>query len=223
MAAVRADRLYVVGGHDAANTPQDRAWVLLDRRWRALPRLPEPRAAAGAAIVRNRLYVVGGVGRAGLARSTLALDLRTLRWHRLPGLSRPREHLGVTALGGRVYAVGGRTGGLETNTPAADAYDPVARRWIRLPDLPAPRGGNAAASAAGLVVAVGGENPRRAIARVDAFDPVAGRWRSLPPSPRPRHGVAAVGIGRRVYQALGGPRPGLSVSTTLLALRIPPR
>jgi hypothetical protein len=33
--------------------------------------------------------------------------------------------------------------------------------------------------------------------------------------------VGVVGIGRTVYQALGGPKPGLTVSKTLLALRVP--
>jgi non-specific serine/threonine protein kinase len=227
MAASRAGRLYVVGGYRVRAgewEASDRAWVLFDRRWRALPRLPQPRAAGGAAIVRNRIYVVGGTtARApgSLAEGSLLLDLRTLRWQGFGGLSRPREHLGVTALGGRVYAIGGRTAGLETNTAAADAYDPLSRRWSRLPDPPTRRGGNGATVAGRLAVAVGGEGPDGTIRPVDAFDPQSGSWRSLPRSPRPRHGVAVVGIGRTLYQGLGGPRPGLTVSATLQSLRVP--
>ena len=37
--------------------------------------MPESRAAAGAAVVGNRLYVVGGVGPGGLARQAFVLDL----------------------------------------------------------------------------------------------------------------------------------------------------
>lgn len=227
MAASRSGRLYVVGGYrirGGAWEASDRAWVLFDRRWRPLPRLPEPRAAGGAAIVRNRLYVVGGTTSSApesLAQSSLHLDLRTLRWQGFAGLARPREHLGVTALGGRIYAIGGRTAGLESNTAAADAYDTRARSWTRLPDAPTRRGGNGATAAAGLAVAVGGEGPGGTIAPVDAFDPASGSWSSLNASPRPRHGVAVVGIGRTVYQALGGPEPGLTVSRTLLSLRVP--
>jgi N-acetylneuraminic acid mutarotase len=224
MAASRGGRLYVVGGYakrSDADRVSDRAWVLFDRRWHPLPRLPEGRAAAGAAIVRNRLYVVGGVAPSGLAQSSLYLDLRTLRWRFFRGLARPREHLGVAALGGRVYAVGGRTAGLETNQAVAEVYDPLARGWRRLPNAPVRRGGNAATAADRRLVVVGGEGPGGTIGQVDAFDPAGGRWRTLPPSPRPRHGVGVVGIGRTVYQALGGPEPGLTVSATLLALRVP--
>ena len=225
MATAREGRLYVVGGYTEGRrgepTPSDGAWVLFDRRWHPLPRMPEPRAAGGAAIVRNRMYVVGGIGEAGLARGSVYLDLRTLRWRPFAGLSSPREHLGVTALGGLVYAVGGRTGGLETNAATAEAYDPIARSWRRLPDAPTRRGGGAAATADRQVVAIGGERPSGTIPAVDAFDPRTGRWRSLPHSPRPRHGAGAVGVGRTVYQALGGSEPGLSVSPTLMGLRVP--
>jgi len=227
MAVSRGDRLYVVGGFReglGGRSASDRGWVLFDRRWHPLPPMPEPRAAAGAAVVRNRVYVVGGVtgpGPGRLARSSLYLDLRTLRWSGFGALPRPREHLGVTALGGRVYAVGGRTAGLRSNLAAADVYDPIARRWSRLPDAPTRRGGNAAGVAARLVVTAGGEGPEGTIREVDAYDPREGTWRRLPRSPAGRHGAAVVGTGRTVYQALGGPKPGLSVSATLLALRVP--
>ena len=186
--------------------------------------MPEPRAAGGAVIVRNRLYVIGGVGpgpRRPLATSSMYLDLRTLRWSLFRGLPTPREHLGVTALGGWVYAIGGRTRGPETNTHAAEAYDTVRRAWATLPDAPTRRGGNGATRASGRVVAVGGEAREATIAPVDAYDPKTRTWRSLTPSPRPRHGSAVVGIGRTVYQALGGPEPGLTVSPILMGLRIP--
>lgn len=226
MAVGREGRLYVVGGYaeDAGDAvPSARGWVLFDRRWRPLPPMPERRAAGGAAIIRNRLYVVGGVGDDGLVPGSAFLDLRTLRWERFAGLSPPREHLGVTALGGRLYAVGGRTAGLETNVATAEVYDPLARAWSRLPDAPTRRGGGAATTADRQVLTVGGERPSGTIPAVDAFDPATGRWRSLPHSPRPRHGVAVVGTGRTAYQALGGPEPGLTVSPTLMALRVPRR
>ncbi|HTI34659.1 MAG TPA: hypothetical protein VL422_13350, partial [Miltoncostaea sp.] len=211
MAASRGGRLYVAGGYgdtSPAGDASDAAWVLYDRRWHPLPPMPEPRAAGGAVIVRNRLYVVGGAGtgpRRPLATTSMYLDLRTLRWRLFRGLATPRALLGVTALGGRVYAIGGRTGGPETNTHAVEAYDTVRRAWTTLPDAPTRRGGNGATRAAGLVVAVGGEGREAAIAPVDAYDPGTRTWRSLTPSPRPRHGAAVVGIGRTIYQALGGP------------------
>jgi hypothetical protein len=135
MAASNGRRLYVVGGYGAPR----RAFVLSQGRWRRLPDLLQPRAAAGAAIVGRTLYVVGGIAGSGLARSTLAFDLKRRRWRSLPG-PKPREHLGVSALGGRVYAVAGRKAG--TNFDVVQAYVPGRRRWVSLPRLPEARGGN---------------------------------------------------------------------------------
>lgn len=229
MVVAKRDRLYVLGGYrgaPGAGRASDRAWMLLDGSWRPLPPLPEPRAAGGAALVRNRIYVVGGVtgpepGR--LAGSTLGLDLSSLRWERLPALARPREGLGVTAYAGRVYAIGGRTAGPATSSAAAEVYDPSLGRWTALPDAPTRRSGNGAAVADRQVVVVGGEGPRGMVRAVEAFDPADGRWRSLPRDPRPRRGAAVAGVGRTVYQAMGGPRPGPSASGTLMALRVPRR
>ena len=135
-----------------------------------------------------------------------------------PGSPAPREHLGVTALGGRVYADRRPHRRAWRPTPhAAEAYDPVAPRLVaRCPTRPPGAAATAPRRAAGLVVAVGGEAPRRhdrAGRRLRPGRPARGA--SLTRSPRPRHGVAVVGIGRTVYQALGGPEPGLTVSRTL--------
>ncbi len=227
MLATRGGRLYVVGGYakgPGGTSASDLSWVLFDRRWQALPAMPEPRAAGGAAIVRNRLYVIGGTratGGGALATTSMYLDLRTLRWRLFRGPSPARERLGVTALGGRIYAVGGHTAGAGANVRTAEVYDPVARAWSPLPDAPTLRAGGGAVTADRVVVAVGGETAEGPIAAVNAYDPRRRVWRSLPASPRPRHGPALVGIGRTVYQALGAPEPGLTVSPSLLSLKVP--
>src|ERR671923_297805 len=112
---------------------------------RALPPLPAPRAAGGAAVVRGRLYVAGGVGPVGLARQTFVFDLRRCRWSSLPGPT-PREHLAVTAARGRLYALAGRKAGFDANTTIFESLAPPARRWRGLPPVPAARGGTGAAT-----------------------------------------------------------------------------
>jgi N-acetylneuraminic acid mutarotase len=186
--------------------------------------MPEERAAAGAAIVRGKLYVVGGVtgaasGGRALARNSLVYDIARRRWSSIPGPS-PREHLGVTALGGRVYAVGGRLAGADTNLALLESYVPGARKWHRMRPVPSRRGGTASSGLGRWLVSAGGETPTVTIRTVYRYDVRKRRWSRLPNLPTPRHGLGVVAFGNRVYVLAGGTTPGLAVSSANESLTI---
>jgi non-specific serine/threonine protein kinase len=220
MAATWRGRAIVVGGYVARGEPSSRAFVLGANGWRELRRMPAGRAAAGAAVIRDTLYVVAGVGPRGLARTGYALNLRTNRWRAIPGPT-PREHLAVAATGGRLYALAGRTAGIDTNLRVFESWRPGARRWTTLARVPASRGGTGAAAVGRTIVSVGGEEPRGTIATVYAYDTRTRRWRRLPDLPTPRHGLGVVASGRTVYAIAGGPVPGLTTSGALEFLTLP--
>jgi N-acetylneuraminic acid mutarotase len=211
MAATWRGKAVVVGGYVARNAPSDRAFVLENGRWRELARLPAGRAAGGAAVIGDTLYVAAGIGPAGLTRASYALDLRRNRWRQIPGPT-PREHLAVTATGGRVYALAGRTAGLDTNLRAFESWKPPG---------PVARGGTGATAVGRTIVSVGGEAPGGTIASVYAFDTASKRWRRLPDLPTPRHGLGVVTTGRTVYVIAGGPQPGLTTSGAVEYLTLP--
>src|SRR5918992_1184979 len=172
-------RLYVAGGYAANGQPLSQAFVLQGRAWRALPRMPEPRAAAGAAFLNGQLYVVGGVVRPSghpPAAPALRYDLRRRPLSRVPGPT-PREHLGVTALRGRLYAVAGRKLGFDTNLATFESFAPGARRWRALAPVPGTRGGTGAAGTGRSVVSIGGERFEGTIETVFAYDVFTRRWR----------------------------------------------
>ena len=220
MAATWRGKAVVVGGYVARSAPSDRAFVLENGRWRELARLPAGRAAGGAAVIGDTLYVVAGIGPAGLTRVSYALDLRRNRWRQIPGPT-PREHLAVAATGGRVYALAGRTAGLDTNLRALESWKPGARRWTRLPPVPGARGGTAATAVGRTIVSIGGEAPGGTIASVYAYDTATRRWRRLPDLPTPRHGLGVVATGRTVFSIAGGPQPGLTTSGAVEHLTLP--
>jgi non-specific serine/threonine protein kinase len=219
-AATWRGRAIVVGGYVGRGAPSDRAFVLENDEWRELPRLPAPRAAAGAAVIGDTLFVVAGIGPSGLARTSLALNLRTNRWRATPGPT-PREHLAVTAARGRVYAVAGRIGGLDTNLRTLESWRPGERRWRPHPRVPTSRGGTAATTVGRTIVSIGGEERGGTIEQVYAYDTATRRWRRLPDLPTPRHGLGAVTIGRSVYAIAGGPQPGLTTSGANEVLTLP--
>ena len=222
MAVGVAGRPYVLGGYTVSGATLRAGFVLEQGAWRALPRMPFPRAAAGAGVAGGRIVVAGGIGEGRrLARSALSFDLRTRRWSVVPGPT-PREHLGVTALSGVVYAVGGRTAGLDTNLLHFESFRPGDRRWRRLQPVPDPRGGTGAAALAGRVVSVGGEEPDGTIEEVLEYRIAERRWIRLADLPTPRHGVGVAALGGRVYVIGGGPEPGLTVSSANETIAISP-
>ena len=215
-------RAYVLGGYSGSGAVLRTVFVLEGGKWRALPRMPFPRAAAGAGVAGRRIVVAGGVGEGRrLARNALVFDLGMRRWSVAPGPS-PREHLGVTALAGTVYAVGGRTAGLDTNLLTFESFRPGDRAWTRLQPVPDPRGGTGAAGAAGQIVSVGGEEPAGTIAEVLAYRVADRRWVRLQDLATPRHGVGVAALGGRVFVIGGGPEPGLTVSSANEALAVLP-
>lgn len=221
MAVGASGRLYVIGGYTDKGVPLRTAFVLGRGLWRALSRMPFPRAAAGAGVAGRTIVVAGGIG-AGrrLARNALSFDTRENVWSVVVGPT-PREHLGVTSLAGTVYAVAGRTAGLDTNLLHFESYRPGDKSWRRLQPVPDARGGTGAAAFAGVVVSVGGEEPGGTIAEVLAYRVADRRWARLEDLPTPRHGVGVAALGGRVFVIGGGPEPGLTVSAANEALQIP--
>jgi non-specific serine/threonine protein kinase len=211
-------RAVVAGGYTDPGGPSRGVYRLEDGRWSSLPRLPFRRAAAGAAALGGTLYVVGGVGPAGLARNALAYARG--RWRAIPGPT-PREHLAVAASGGRLYAIAGRTAGFDTNLALVESWRPGERRWRREPSVPEPRGGTGAAAVGTTIVSAGGEAVSGTLGKVFGFDVRARRWTPLPDLPTPRHGLGVVSVGSTVYVLGGGPQPGLHVSAANESLALP--
>ena len=213
MAVGVGGKAYVLGGYTSAGATLRTAFVLENGAWRALPRMPFPRAAAGAGVSGRRIVVAGGIGEGRrLARNALVFDLRTRRWSRAPGPT-PREHLGVTSFAGTIYAVAGRTVGLDTNLLHFESWRPGQSRWQRLQPIPDSRGGTGAAAIRGQVVSAGGEEPGGTIREVLAYRIADQRWVRIADLPTPRHGVGVAALGGRVFVIGGGTEPGLTVSS----------
>ena len=179
----------------------DRVFALRDGKWAQLPSLRQPRAAGAAAVVGDRIVVIGGQTTA--AWSTPRRCSTASSGARRRDIPTPREHLAAASDGDYVYAVGGRALSPDKNSAALERYDPAADRWQRLPDMPTARGGLGAAIAGGHLFAVGGESPtarwasrvlrHRAPGLVDA-----------PLHAHPRHGLAVSRDRQRALRARRG-------------------
>lgn len=151
--------------------------------WQALPDLPEPRSSHDAAVLNDRLYVVGGWQLDGEEASrwhdtAWALDLSdaSAEWKSITPPPTTRRALSLAAHDGKLYAIGGmkQPGG---PTTVVEIYDPEQNQWTAGPELPGePMNGfgNAAFAAGGsLYVTTIRGNALRLSTAGDAWEQVA--------------------------------------------------
>jgi non-specific serine/threonine protein kinase len=217
-AAAYKGELVVLGGWipDGPNltaTVSDRVFALRNGQWVDLPRLTHPRAAAAAAVVGDKLVVVGGQADGQLVPATEVFDGD--HWRDAAAMPTLREHVAAASDGKYVYVVGGRELSPSKNLASLERYDPAADTWERLPAMPTARGGLGATVVDGRLVAVGGEAPDAAFDAVEAYDIAAKNWAPLTSLHSPTHGMAVVGIGKSVYIVGGARRPGHKDSTAV--------
>lgn len=159
-------RVHVVGGWNADNSASaslaSQVVLDLDRQtWGSGPALATARNAAGAAVIDDRLYVVGGRSpgiRANDQRSLGSMEVLSpgaAAWVAAPALPTPRAGLAVVALGGHLYALGGEAtpGGV---SDAVERFDPASGQWSALPAMPLRSHGLGAVAVGGSIYVMGG-------------------------------------------------------------------
>ena len=224
VAVTYKDGLIVIGGwipegSDPSAITTGRVYALRGSRWVQLPSLNQPRAAGAAAVVGDKIVVVGGQADGKLVRTTEVFDGN--KWETKSPMPTPREHLAAASDGKYVYVVGGRNLGPDKNSAALERYDPATDTWERLPHMPTARGGLGAAIVGGHLVAIGGETPTDVLGKVESYNPASKRWTRAPSLRDPRHGVVLLAIGRSLYAFGGGRKPGHDSATdTAQVLRL---
>ncbi|MDG2222826.1 MAG: kelch repeat-containing protein, partial [Rubripirellula sp.] len=144
-------KLYRIGGFTAKNKEGEDAdlWSQSDvsaydpttKKWTELAPLPEPRSSFDAAVLGNKIYVVGGWSMQGDGESkwhesacVLDLDQSQPKWQTLPAPPFQRRALSLAAHDEKIYVMGGmdHNGGISTRV---DIYDPKTKSWGRGPNL----------------------------------------------------------------------------------------
>jgi non-specific serine/threonine protein kinase len=211
VAVIYKGELVVIGGwipkgSDPSAEVSGRVFALRDGRWVTLPSLHRPRAAGAAAVVGDRIVVVGGQADKRLVDTTEVFDGK--RWSVGKSIPTAREHVAAASDGRYVYVGGGRALSPDKNSPALERYEPATDSWQRLPDMPTARGGLGAAIVGGHLLAVGGESPTGVFGEVESYSLAGKAWSRAPSMRTPRHGIAVAAIGRSLYALGGAPRPG---------------
>lgn len=204
-ATYRGEVIVLGGANDNIAEASNKVFALRGNNWVELPSLTHARAAPAAAVVGDKLIVVGGQNAKQLVPQTEVFDGSS--WKDAANMPTPREHLAAVSDGTYVYTVGGRFLSADKNSAAFERYDPQSGAWTKLVDMPTPRGSYGATYIDGRVVAVGGEEPTRVLSVVEAYDIAEGKWSTLSPMPTARHGEAVATVGHTIYVIGGANRP----------------
>lgn len=193
----------VLGGWRTEGTKKvatDQVWRVVNSRWVELPHLLQPRAAAAAAVVGDRIVVTGGVDANGaLLNTTEVFDGNS--WTLGAPIPTQRQLLAAASDGKLVYAVGGND--TKSDLATVEAYDPAAKTWTAVADLAQPRSDLSVAITDGRLVAVGGMSAGQVLKSVAVLDLMTRTWAGLPDMETARHGMAVDAVEKAVY-AIGG-------------------
>lgn len=148
-------KIYRIGGFEALNAEgethdlRSRAEVAVfdpnSGAWTDLTPLPEPRSSFDAAVIDDRVYVVGGwdlqgSGEGEWHETAWSADLTKLplKWEAMPTPLAKRRALAVVGHAQKLYVLGG----MRTDGPTRDVeiFDPAKKSWSRGAELTGEKG-----------------------------------------------------------------------------------
>ncbi len=180
--------------------------------WTQKTDMPTPRWAHSAAVVDDKIYVIGGVSSEtsflnGKPISAVEeYDPATDTWTRKADMLASRGYVDPSppVVDGKIYLIGGGKSGLAR----VDIYDPATDTWSRGADMPTPRNNVATAAWDGKIYAFGGltgtlGSSASTVNVTQVYDPNTDTWTNAAPMPRGVWGHSANVVDDKIY-VIGG-------------------
>lgn len=150
------------------------------QQWQAKTSMPSPRQGMAAAVLSDRIYVMGGSQFEQNALDIVeAYDTQQDIWQtNFAALNVARTNASAVSFGGKLYIFGGRNH--NQMIPEVEMYDPANNQWSIISQLPTPREGLATAVMDSLVWVIGGANFQTNYDIVEIYNPSDNSWNTLP-------------------------------------------
>jgi N-acetylneuraminic acid mutarotase len=241
-------KIYAFGGFvfpqsgPPAWVPINNAWEYdpATDAWKALAPLPTKRGSPVAAVVGDKIYVIGGAATLPGSEATALMptvpqavlgtveeyDPATNTWRARSPMPTPRNHAAAGAVNGKIYVIGGRVGaafiGVASDISVVEEYDPATDKWSAPRSrMPTTRSALGAGTYNGRIYVAGGEfqdpHMMATFRSVEAYDPATNTWSIMPSMPVSRHGLAAGVVGNRLLLVGGDVQSsgtGIAASTS---------
>jgi N-acetylneuraminic acid mutarotase len=228
------DKIYAFGGFVLPESgppgwvPINNAWEYdpVADTWKALAPMPSKRGSALAAVVGDKIYIVGGATTIPGSKESAVFpthphmsvgtveeyDPAANTWRERSTMPTARNHAAIGVVAGKIYVIGGRVGaafiGLASDISVVEVYDPSTDQWSGpRARMPIARSALGSGVHGGRIYVAGGEyqdpHMMATFRAVEAYDPASNTWTEMPPMPVSRHGLAVGVIGDRLY-VIGG-------------------
>ncbi|MBN2700986.1 MAG: hypothetical protein JXR29_06000 [Methylothermaceae bacterium] len=182
--------------------------------WREVAPAPTPRTEVTAAVLDEKIYVIGGFSplrlgnllKLSVTDAVEVYDPAEDRWEKTAPLPEPLHHAAAVSTAGRLFVFGGFAPSMTSVWNPVNTvfeYSPDEKRWIRRRSMPTPRGALAVALLDGKIFAIGGYDGEASLPVVEIYDPASDTWQSGPSLSQPRDHLAAASLDGQVY-AIGG-------------------
>jgi len=182
--------------------------------WTTKTSLPQPQALFGAAVVKGKIYAIGGQYQGGdptpaWSDANYEYDPVSDSWTSKASMPTKRTTLTAVSANDRIYAIGGAAstsgGAYSTN----EEYDPVSNSWTLKAPMPTPRNWISGAAVNGKVYVIGGsDNSGGIFSMNEVYDPLADTWTTKSPDPQARLAYGIGVVGGKIYVIGGWVRPG---------------
>ena len=178
--------------------------------WTLGSSMPTPRTEIAAALLDDKIYVVGGQTKTELTDVVEVYDPSSDTWNtNISPLPFPMDHAGLDTYNGKLYLVGGfiepDEGPHRRAINSLFIYDPVKNEWKEGEPMPTARAGLTAKFIDGILYAIGGStgDNEGQVGRNEAYDPKTNSWTKKAPMPTARHHITSQLIDGKLY-VIGG-------------------
>ncbi len=197
--------MLAIGGQAPKAIRSVECYDFKEERWFSVTEMEGRRCRCGVAVVRGRVYAVGGFNGSLRVRTVDEFDPERDCWRPVASMEARRSTLGVAVVGDSIYAVGGFDGSTGLNSAEVLDLSHHLPRWRPVSPMSTRRSSVGVGVLYGLIYAVGGYdgNSRHCLSSVEVYNPERDSWSALADMTARRSG-AGVGVLNGLLFAVGG-------------------
>ncbi|KAG1714379.1 Kelch-like protein 18 [Nymphon striatum] len=166
-------------------------------RWQMAEAMSMLRSRVGVAVMRNKLYAIGGYNGSERLSTVEVFDPENKLWNKVAPMNCKRSAVGAAALFDRLYACGGYDGVSSLNT--VECYNADTNEWMMVTSMTKHRSAAGVVAFEGYIYTMGGHDGLSIFDSVERYDIQTGQWLPVPPMLTKRCRLGAATLSGKLY------------------------